>query len=263
MRPQQQQQQRHALTFVVLVVAINAIIAAVPLAAGTAVGRLVSGHRDDGGGGGWYADLNKPAYTPPSIVYAVVWPVLYVCLGLAVFFPAVALSLSSFVKDVGGGKKKCSLWVLFALYGLLAVHLVPNLSFTVLLFRQRDLKAAALAAWVALFSAIALFLLTATSAYLDHAGFVAGLASLRIAARIASWLLVPYLMWLAFASVLATHIYFLNAERKKTTGEEGFVDLASYSPLCDECERTTRHADCTECPRAKLMQLYATPPYCS
>lgn len=33
--------------------------------------------------GSWYQGLNKPAWTPPDLVFPIVWPVLYTLMGIA------------------------------------------------------------------------------------------------------------------------------------------------------------------------------------
>jgi translocator protein len=53
-----------------------AFVTLLPLALGMTIGFI---YRADA----WYRTLNKPAITPPPIAFQVVWPVLYLCIGLS------------------------------------------------------------------------------------------------------------------------------------------------------------------------------------
>jgi benzodiazapine receptor len=46
---------------------------------GTLAGRL----SNSGSGNPWYRGLDLPSFQPPGWAFAVVWPILYICLGLA------------------------------------------------------------------------------------------------------------------------------------------------------------------------------------
>jgi tryptophan-rich sensory protein len=49
--------------------------------------------------GQWYALLQKPAWTPPNWVFPVVWPVLYVMMGISVWLLWKIRSSSIFQKE--------------------------------------------------------------------------------------------------------------------------------------------------------------------
>jgi tryptophan-rich sensory protein len=131
--------------------------------------------------GGWYERLDKPAYTPPPLAFSVVWPVLYVLMGVA-----------TFVAYTWGGRP---LWIV---YGALFFNLAFNLAFPLVQFRLRDLFWASVIVWATLFTALLLmYAVTVKSAT----------AKAETASLI---LLLPYVLWLIFATLLSTDIYIRN-----------------------------------------------------
>jgi benzodiazapine receptor len=124
---------------------------------------------------GWYASLNKPAFTPPGWLFGPVWTLLYVMMG-------VSLAL---VWD-GRTEKKGPPLALFLL------QLGANLLWSVLFFGLRS----PLAAFVAI--VVLWVLITATA------------ASFWKRSRAASLLFVPYLAWVTFAAALNLGVVVLN-----------------------------------------------------
>lgn len=125
----------------------------------------------------WYAALKKPVFQPPDWVFAPVWTALY-------FLMAVAAWL------VWRQRSRTP-----AVYPLLlfAMQLSLNAAWSYCFFYLRRPELA-LAANVLLWLAIAATL----SAFLQSS-------------RRAGWLLVPYLLWVAFAVLLNYSIWTLNA----------------------------------------------------
>ncbi len=126
---------------------------------------------------GWYAALAKPAWNPPSWLFGPVWTTLYVAMGISAWL----------VWRQGGWSQQ---------RGRLALFLVQwalNALWTPLFFGLHQLGLAA-AEIVVLWVAIA-----------------ATLASFARVSRIAAVLLVPYLGWVSFASVLTFTIWRMNA----------------------------------------------------
>jgi len=124
----------------------------------------------------WYAELDKPSWTPPDAVFPVVWTILYVLVALALWrlwdhapSPARSQALTFFFVQLALN----ALWSP-VFFGLHAVE-------------------AALAIIVAL--VIALFGTVLTGARVD---------------RIAALLLVPYLAWVAIATTLNAGILAMN-----------------------------------------------------
>ncbi|MFA7201782.1 MAG: TspO/MBR family protein [Candidatus Paceibacterota bacterium] len=125
--------------------------------------------------GGWYAQLEKPSFNPPSWVFGPVWTVLYILMGVAFYF----LWLH---KDTISKK----LQILFV------VHLCLNALWSVLFFFMHD----PLIAYVN----IVLMWIMIVALILD---------TRKIDQKI-SWLLIPYSIWVTFASFLNLAIVILN-----------------------------------------------------
>jgi tryptophan-rich sensory protein len=126
--------------------------------------------------GSWYQTLSKPSFNPPSWVFGPVWTVLYAMMAVAAW---------RVWRQRGFSGAPAAL----ALFG---VQLVLNLGWSLLFFGAR-MPGAAFAEIVVLWGAI---LLTT-------------LAFFRID-RPAGWMMVPYLAWVSFASVLNFAIWQMN-----------------------------------------------------
>ena len=122
----------------------------------------------------WYEALVKPAFQPPDLVFPIVWTVLYAM---------IALSL---VRLIGTGRLNMGLLALFAANGLL------NVLWSYVFFRMQS-PMVAFAVIVAI--GVTAVLLIREAWKTDAA---------------AGWLLVPYLVWLAFAAILNYVIAMLN-----------------------------------------------------
>ena len=119
----------------------------------------------------WYAYLNKPFFNPPNWIFGPVWTTLYTLMGISVYL-------------VWKKRKGIPFWfwvqlVLNALWSILFFGLQnPILAFVGVIFL-----------WLSIF-------LTITSFYRIH--------------KTAAYLLVPYLLWVTFASLLNASIALLN-----------------------------------------------------
>jgi translocator protein len=123
--------------------------------------------------GDWYAQLAKPAFTPPGWLFAPVWTLLYI-------FIAVA-GWRVWRHDRTGAPIK--FW---------CVQLALNFAWSPVFFSAHRIGIAL---------AIILLLLLSIVAF--------AVASWRID-RIAAWLFAPYATWVAFASTLNASILMLN-----------------------------------------------------
>jgi len=121
-----------------------------------------------GAGNPWFMDLVKPAIYPPPATFGIVWSILYLVMG-------VALTLVVTASGAPGRGRAIGLFVL---------QLVLNLAWSPLFFGMHMI-AAALGLLVAIDLAVA-----------------ATIVAFRKVRPIAAWMLLPYLAWALFATVL-------------------------------------------------------------
>jgi len=145
----------------------------VSLAAG-AIGSLAVGGQ---GFSSWYATIEKPGFTPPGWVFGPVWTVLYLLMGVAAFL----------VWQRGFGSRLVRTALLWFL-----VQLALNASWTPVFFGLHRIGLA-LVVIVLLWIAILV-----TMYYFFRVSRPAGV------------LLIPYLLWVSFATVLNASIWHLN-----------------------------------------------------
>lgn len=126
----------------------------------------------------WYQALTKPEITPPGWVFPVAWTTLYIMLGLA---------LATILNARGARGRGLAV-------GLFAAQFALNLAWTPLFFGAHKVGTALLVIVVMLALAIA------TTFAFD-----------RIR-KAAAWLMLPYLVWLAFAGVLNWRVGQLNPD---------------------------------------------------
>jgi tryptophan-rich sensory protein len=129
------------------------------------------------GTGSWYMDIDKPSWNPPSWVFGPTWTILYVLMGVAFF-----LVWKERVRTTG---KRAAMiaWV---------VQLLLNVFWTIIFFNRHAIGWALVeiaALWLAIVLTIILFL--------------------RVN-RTAALLLLPYLAWVTFATILTSAIWKLN-----------------------------------------------------
>lgn len=121
----------------------------------------------------WYTTLAKPSFNPPSWLFAPVWTLLFLLMGVALYL--------LWTNEAP--------WQVMALFGL---QLVLNILWSALFFGMRAPGAAfieIIVLWLAILAtAILAYKVSPTAAYL----------------------LIPYLVWVAFAAVLNGAIWRLN-----------------------------------------------------
>ena len=127
--------------------------------------------------GNWYANLNKPSFNPPNWIFGPVWTTLYIMMGVSAFL----------VWQKGLDKKP----VRIALVCFI-VQLILNAIWTPLFFGLHS-PLLGLIDIILLLSAVIV-----TVFYFFKISTPAGL------------LLIPYLLWLSFATVLNAALYLLN-----------------------------------------------------
>lgn len=124
----------------------------------------------------WYATLAKPSFNPPDAVFGPVWTVLYVLMAIAAWR----------VWRVADRETARGPLALFAL------QLALNLGWSVIFFGLERIG-----------PAVAVILML-------ELAVVATVLAFRPIDRIAAWLLVPYVLWVGFATVLNIAIWRLN-----------------------------------------------------
>ena len=126
---------------------------------------------------GWYAALGKPSWTPPNWVFGPVWTVLYLAMATAAW---LVWRRAGFA----GARLPLTLF---------ALQLVLNLVWTGVFFGLQMPGAA-----FAEIGLLWLFILVTAIAFWPIS-------------RVAAWLMVPYLVWVAYAATLNYGIWRLNA----------------------------------------------------
>jgi translocator protein len=125
----------------------------------------------------WYAALNKPSFNPPNAIFGPVWTLLYALMAIAAWLVW---------KTPGKSALRTAALRIFWL------QLFLNFAWSWIFFRQHQLAGALLeivVLWLAIVAATILFL--------------------RVA-KLAAWLMLPYVAWVAFAAVLNFEIWRLN-----------------------------------------------------
>jgi tryptophan-rich sensory protein len=125
---------------------------------------------------GWYAGLNKPWFNPPSWVFAPAWTILYLLMALAAWRVWLA--------PASEARSGALIWFF--------VQLALNALWSPAFF---GLEAPRLG--LAVIATLVVALAMAVRRFLD-------------VDRLAAWMLVPYLGWVAFATVLNAAIVVLN-----------------------------------------------------
>lgn len=125
----------------------------------------------------WYTTLNKPSFTPPNWIFGPVWTLLYVMMGIA----------AGIVWSKGFYHK----WVKTALYHF-GFQLLLNAAWSIFFFGLQN-------PLIALLDIIALFILLLFT-----------IKWFTVVNSAAAYLLIPYIVWVAFATALNFGIWQLN-----------------------------------------------------
>ncbi len=124
----------------------------------------------------WYAQLNKPPFSPPNWLFGPVWTAIYLLMGVSLF-----LVLEKKIK-----KQTDSLVVLFL------VQLFLNFLWSVIFFGLH-LPLAAFLEIILLWLSILLLIINSWKL-----------------SKLSAWFLIPYLCWVSFASILNLAVVILN-----------------------------------------------------
>ena len=126
----------------------------------------------------WYQTLNRPSWTPPGWVFAPVWTVLYIMMGVAAWR----------IWRAGGGFAGAARTALIVFF----VQLALNFNWSFAFFAAQSTLAGLITIavlWLAVALTIRVF---------------------QPIDRLAAWLLAPYLAWVSFASALNFAFWVLN-----------------------------------------------------
>jgi translocator protein len=145
---------------------------AIPLAVGA-----LSGYFTSESVSGWYSTINKPSFNPPNWIFAPVWTVLYILMGIACY---IVWKRSADLHSKRGA---------LIVYG---IQLALNFAWSILFFYFQQpgwALAEIILLWIFIFITILQF------------GKISS---------VAAWLLVPYIAWVSFAALLNFNIWELN-----------------------------------------------------
>ena len=124
----------------------------------------------------WYNEINKPSFTPPGWIIGLVWTVLFTLMGIALYL--VWIAPSSNIRTIA--------LILFS------VQFVFNVLWSYLFFGMNN----PLAALIEIFFLLIFVLVTGLYFYYVN--------------KFAGYLLIPYFIWVGFASFLNYNIWKLN-----------------------------------------------------
>jgi len=125
----------------------------------------------------WYATLTKPVFNPPAWIFGPVWTTLYFLMGVAAFL----------IWREGLGRKEVKIAL-----SVFSIQLILNALWSIIFFGLHSLAWAfvdIVALWVSIIYTITVF---------------------YNISRLATYLLIPYFLWVSFASYLNYAIWILN-----------------------------------------------------
>lgn len=125
----------------------------------------------------WYSQLDKPFFAPPNWIFGPVWTILYLLMGISIYL---------IIRD-GWKKKKIKNAAMF-----FAIQLALNFIWTPIFFGLRS----PLLGLIIIATMWVFIVITILKFY-------------RIS-KPAAYLLIPYLLWVSFATLLNASILFLN-----------------------------------------------------
>ena len=125
----------------------------------------------------WYQTIQKPSWNPPNWVFGPVWTTLYIMMGIALFLV--------WKEDTSEELKKIAI-------ALFAVQLILNFFWSFIFFNLQQ------PGW-ALVEIIAMWFFILLTIF----------ACAQVN-KTAAWLLVPYISWVSFATILNYSIWQLN-----------------------------------------------------
>jgi len=123
----------------------------------------------------WYTALNKPAFSPPNWAFGPAWLTLYTLMGISLYL--VLIKGFNKVKDA---------------VKIFSIQLILNAFWSIIFFGFRN-------PFIALIEILALWY-----------SIVFTMFSFYKISRMATYLLIPYILWVSFAMVLNYYVWILN-----------------------------------------------------
>jgi tryptophan-rich sensory protein len=124
-----------------------------------------------------YKSLNLPPYSPPAWLFGVVWPLLYILMGISAYLIYITPSKSE-------DKRKALITY--------AAQLLVNFTWSIIFFRFQEYG------FAVVILALLLLLVTLTIVFFYNLN------------KLSALLLIPYYLWLLFAYYLNIGVYVLN-----------------------------------------------------
>ena len=125
----------------------------------------------------WYAEINKPSFNPPNWLFGPVWIILFLLMGIALYLV--------WQKGLDKPVNKLAFWLFIA-------HLFFNTLWSIVFFGQKN---------------IGLALLDISFLWLFIIYLIFSFCNID---KRAAYLLVPYFLWVSFATLLNYSIWQLN-----------------------------------------------------
>ncbi|MEO0097515.1 MAG: TspO/MBR family protein [candidate division WOR-3 bacterium] len=126
----------------------------------------------------WYLQLNKPPFTPPNWLFAPAWTTLFLLMGISLYL----------VWNQGWENKQVKKAIL-----IFAIQLILNIFWSLIFFTLKSL----------LFAFIEIIIL--------WIAILLTIFNFQKVSKPAAYLLLPYLFWVSFASVLNFSLLILNS----------------------------------------------------
>ncbi len=135
----------------------------------------------------WFQTIEKPFFNPPGWLFAPVWTLLYFLMGLAaaLVWHKGTDNGKEQIFEMGSDKVRIAL-------GLFGIQLILNFCWSFLFFKYHLL----LIAFIEIITMLVFIVLTTIHFYRIH--------------KLAGILMLPYILWVSFASVLNFSLWWLN-----------------------------------------------------
>ncbi len=138
---------------------------------------FLSGYASQSSVSDWYVSLNKPSFNPPNWIFAPVWTILYIMMGVAA--------------GIVWAKGFHHIWVKTALYHF-GFQLLFNALWSIVFFGLHN------PFWALIVLLILLVFILFTIKWF------------KVVSNTAAYLLIPYFLWVCFATLLNYKIWEMN-----------------------------------------------------